>query len=159
MSNKYLKPVYKQVFDEDFDYGDFNNRLKMQKIVYMLQELGAPIGNYGFRWYKHGPYSQELLDDMFVLSGTPTASISFSSDVQKRIDIIKNLVSQGEHTDYPPHYWVECLASILYLQKYVFSSSASKETILNNLVQKKPHLSNSELNDKAYDLISASFIN
>lgn len=159
MSNKYLKPIYKQMFDKDFDYNDFDNRLQMQKIVYMLQELGAPIGNYGFRWYKHGPYSQELLDDMFGLSGTPTTPISFSSDVQKRIDTIKNLISQGNNTDYSTPYWVECLASILYLKKYVFSSSASKDAILNDLVQKKPHLLSKELNDKAYDLISTSFIN
>ena len=62
MANKFLLPVYKKVFGESFSYGRFEDRLKMQKMVYLLQEEGVNIGHYGFEWYKHGPYSQVLLD-------------------------------------------------------------------------------------------------
>lgn len=159
MPNKYLKPVYKQIFNKSFDYSDFDNRLQMQKIIYMLQELGAPVGDYGFRWYKHGPYSQELLDDMFLISSSPTTSVIFSYDAQKRIETIKSLVSQGEKTNYSTAEWVECLASILYLKKYIFPSSASKDSILDDLVKRKPHLKSQKSNEKAFDLISSNFIN
>ena len=56
MANKFLLPVYKKVFGESFSYGRFEDRLKMQKMVYLLQEEGVNIGLYVFDWYKYGPY-------------------------------------------------------------------------------------------------------
>ena len=157
MANKYLDTVYQQVFDKAFDYSEFDNRLEMQKVIYMLQELGAPIGNYGFRWYKHGPYSQELLDDMYVIPTTCSNSISFSVDAQKGIQSVKNIINIGKDSIYGSANWAECVASILYLRKYVFSSSAKEDDILEELKERKPHLSDDTLNEKAYNLVNEYF--
>lgn len=157
MANKYLSAVYNQIFGKIFDYGEFDNRLEMQKVIYMLQELGAPIGNYGFRWYKHGPYSQELLDDMYVISPKYSNNISFSVDTQKSIQSVKNIIDVGKDSTYGSANWSECVASILYLRKYVFPSSTKESCILEELKERKPHLSDDALNQQAYNLVSECF--
>jgi uncharacterized protein YwgA len=40
------------------------DRLKLQKTVYLLQSCGLNLG-YGFSWYRYGPYSQELVYDAY----------------------------------------------------------------------------------------------
>ena len=53
MANRYLLPVYKILYGRNFSYSDFDQRMEMQKAVYLLQDMGVPIGDYGFRWYLH----------------------------------------------------------------------------------------------------------
>ena len=40
------------------------DRLKLQKTIYLLQANGLQLG-YGFSWYKYGPYSQDLVQDAY----------------------------------------------------------------------------------------------
>jgi hypothetical protein len=40
------------------------DRLKLQKTIYLLQGCGLNLG-YGFSWYRYGPYSQELVYDAY----------------------------------------------------------------------------------------------
>ena len=56
MSNIYIAPVYKEIYGKEFT-ASFDHRMEMQKAVYLLTEMGVPVGNYGFYWYLHGPYS------------------------------------------------------------------------------------------------------
>lgn len=149
--NSYILPVYKSVFGENFDHNTFNCRLKMQKMVFILQELGTSLGNYGFRWYKHGPYSQSLLDDMYI--ATANKPIIFSEDSESNIKKLANMMEDTH--GYKQHEWAECLASLLYLKKYILSSSAKSDEIIEALVKRKPHLNNSEANKAAYNLIAS----
>jgi uncharacterized protein YwgA len=41
-------------------------RLKLQKIVYLLQAYGMQLG-YGYIWYKYGPYSHDLVSDAYAV--------------------------------------------------------------------------------------------
>lgn len=45
---------------------NLENRLKLQKTVYLLQAYGLQLG-YGFGWYKYGPYSQDLVRDAYTV--------------------------------------------------------------------------------------------
>lgn len=40
------------------------NRLVLQKTIYLLQAYGLRLG-YGFSWYRYGPYSQDLVYDAY----------------------------------------------------------------------------------------------
>jgi hypothetical protein len=33
-------------------------------MIYLLQESGTSLGDYGFLWYKYGLYCQALTNDM-----------------------------------------------------------------------------------------------
>ena len=80
MANRSLLPVYKMLYGRNFHYVNFDQRLEMQKAVYLLQDMGVPIGDYGFRWYQHGPYSQNLQDDMYYEDGHTCAKLQLSKE-------------------------------------------------------------------------------
>lgn len=154
MANKFLLPVYKKVFDEDFSYSSFDKRLKMQKMVYLLQEEGVNIGHYGFDWYKHGPYSQVLLDDMYMENERECVQLSYTPEAEKRIECLKKIFDDIEAQEqYGIKNWTECLASIHFLVNKELGSNTSEKEVLCELVKRKPHLNNYNLNSKAYHLL------
>ena len=154
MSNSYLLPVYKEIYHETFSYDSCDKRMKMQKAIYLLQEMGAPVGDYAFFWYKHGPYSQDLQDAMYAAtcSGMSTLHVTFSADMNSAVQKIAELLNKK--VSYSSSHWAECLASLHYLQTNIFSASASPEEIVGELQKRKPHLSNKTLNLEALRLVS-----
>lgn len=58
--------ILKLVPNADFKMDGFNDRLRLQKIVYMLQAFGVYLG-YGFSWYFRGPYCTSLARAGFEL--------------------------------------------------------------------------------------------
>ena len=44
-------------------------RLKLQKTIYLIQAYGLKLG-YGFSWYRYGPYSQDLVYDAYAVLGS-----------------------------------------------------------------------------------------
>ncbi len=62
------------------------DRLKLQKTIYLLEEYGMNLG-YGFGWYKYGPYSSDLVQDAYSVLyaeseryNQETANWEFSDD-------------------------------------------------------------------------------
>lgn len=51
---------------EDFTMARFEDRLKLQKTIYLLQAFGVHIG-YDYNWYLRGPYCSNLAANGFVL--------------------------------------------------------------------------------------------
>lgn len=154
MSNAYLLPVYKGIYHEAFSYDSFEKRMKMQKSIYLLQEMGAPVGDYAFFWYKHGPYSQDLQDDMHTAgcAGTSASHVAFSADMTSAIQKVTALLNRK--VEYSSSHWAECLASLHYLQTNIFSASASSSEITDELQRRKPHLNNKSLNLEALRLVT-----
>lgn len=149
MAKELLKPVYKQVYGEEFKASSFETRMEMQKAIYILQEAGIRVGDYDFLWYKHGPYCQSLQDDILCLNGIPHVAIKYSEDAKEVIERVKKVFNMK--VEYPRSAWVECLASLQYLRANIFSLNASKEEIVDNLMTKKPHLNDRNINLKALD--------
>ncbi len=141
MANYLLKPVFKSIFDRDFRPDVFEDRMEMQKAVYLLQNMGISVGDYRFMWYKHGPYSQTLQNDILNLYGVDDIDINFSADAKKEIDILKSVIFK-EGLEYNESQWVECLGSLHYIKENLLPSSAGDETVLKELKNRKPHLSN-----------------
>ena len=157
MANRYLIPVFKKLFDSDFSYFDFNNRMEMQKGIYLLQDMGVPIGDYGFRWYLHGPYSQSLQDDMYYESGRPEATIALSEENAACIRKLHDIIHSPSRGPYSISAWVECLASIRYLKENILCRVATEDEIITKLTQKKPHLDNPDVNHTAYQYVESLF--
>ena len=157
MANKYLLPIFKKLYGCDFSYGNFDQRLEMQKAIYLLQDMGVPVGDYGFRWYQHGPYSQSLQDDMYYESGRQCESICLSKEHADSIEKLRQLIDSKEKNNYTTSQWVECLASLHYLRENLLSFSATKEDIVSALEKRKPHLSNHNTNLSALQLVEELF--
>ena len=141
MANYLLKPVFKSIFDRDFQPNVFEDRLEMQKTVYLLQNMGISVGDYKFMWYKHGPYSQILQNDILNLQSVGDINIDFSADAKREIRTLKNAVFK-EGLEYNLSQWVECPGSLQYIKESLLPSSAEEGTVLNELKNRKPYLNN-----------------
>lgn len=148
MSNSLLATVYCDVYQERFSSTDFSKRVKMQKLVYLLQEAGISLGDYSFFWYKHGPYCQKLQDDILYSNFTNNEEIHYSDNAYRTISKFKDLFQIK--TDYNQIHWVECLASLQYLRSNVFAYDAKPKDIISKLESLKPHLNNTEVNNLAF---------
>lgn len=157
MANKYLLPVFNEIYGENFSYADFNQRMEMQKAIYLLQDMGVPVGDYGFRWYLHGPYSQSLQDDMHYEDGRSYIKPTLSKEYADSIQQLHELVISNRRGKYSVSNWVECLASLHYLRKNVLSFNASDREVVEELEKRKPHLNDHDVNMVAYQLIEGLF--
>lgn len=148
--NKYILPVYEIIFETKFEHDETNCRIKMQNTIYLLQELGTSLGDYGFRLSGTGVYSASLAEDM--QDDNPNGEIRFSNDSRKNIDRVKTLIASPN--DYNQQEWTECLAYMLYLRKYVLPSNSDMNHVLESFTTRKPHLNNENANKTAYALTS-----
>lgn len=143
-----LKELYRKVYDEPFCYDDFNKRIKLQKAVYLLENMGVYVGDYSFTWNTYGPYSLELDSDAYNCNVTVEQEVGFSEKAEKGLAKIRSYAEQD--VAYPCHYWMECIASILYL-KNVFRYKGSE--IIIRLQKDKPYLSDDVTNNRALSIV------
>lgn len=155
MINESLRSIYKDVYGEQFSSGNFSHRMKMQHLIYLLQEAGISIGDYNFHWYKHGPYSQQLQNDILVTNENVDHNIRYSESAQHIIHILADLLHHPVY--YPPDHWVECLASLEYLKRYVCTHDASDDLVIRELIKRKPHLNNIVANKSALEVLRREF--
>lgn len=157
MANRYLLPVYETLYGRKFSYTNFEQRMEMQKAVYLLQDMGVPVGDYGFRWYQHGPYSQRLHDDMYYENGRGCRAINLSKEYNESINRLRDVIHNKAGKAYSISNWVECLASLHYLSENLLSFSASKEDVVRELETRKKHLNDHETNLSAFSLVEGLF--
>lgn len=157
MANRYLLPVYKALYGRDFSYADFDQRMEMQKAIYLLQDMGVPVGDYGFRWYLHGPYSQSLQDDMHYESGRTCAELTLSKEYAERIARLHDVIHSEAKGSYSISHWVECLASLHYLSENLLGFDADEEEVIGELEKRKQHLNDHNTNVAAYSLVEGLF--
>jgi uncharacterized protein YwgA len=92
---------------------DFSVRLVFQKVAYLVQEAGIPLG-YDFGWYVSGPYSTSLADDGYEIS-----RMKIGTEQKIRIDSnvagkIAKLFKDINIADTKAPYQLELLASLLF---------------------------------------------
>ena len=106
-------------FYNSFNMKTFENRLKIQKIIYLMQAYGLNIG-YTYGLYLYGPYSTELTRDAFSMPDfTCIKKIAFSNkEDQKKFNSFIRFM--GDRKEDP--LWLEIAASVHLLRKnYGFS--------------------------------------
>ena len=145
-----IHAVFKEIFGQEANFYEFDDRLKAQKAVFLLQELGVSCGDYSFGWYKHGPYSQQLQNTL-ISPYSEQADISFSDAGKSAIGKVKAMLNVP-HADYSDATWLEAIGSIRYL-KARWYQTATKDSILKKLSELKPNLDNNDLNVIAYDAL------
>ena len=157
MANRILLPVYKMLYEKGFSYSNFDQRMEMQKAIYLLQDMGVPVGDYGFRWYQHGPYSQRLHDDMYYESGRLCHSLTLTKEYAESIERLHDVIHHQAGKVYSTSNWVECLASLHYLRENLLDFNSSEETVVCELERRKSHLCDHSANISAYRLVEGLF--
>lgn len=64
-----LVAYFEEALDWEFNVDEFDDRLKMQKLVYFARECGLDAP-YNYNIYRHGPYSPALAEDYYEISGS-----------------------------------------------------------------------------------------
>jgi hypothetical protein len=95
------------------------DRLRLQKTVYLLQTYGLRLG-YGFSWYRYGPYSQELVYDAYRSLhaekdkyAQQAKSLRFSANTETWLTRFKETLGQG----LDDAKQLELLASVSFVRK------------------------------------------
>lgn len=83
-------------FDVDFSMSTFNERLRLQKIIYLLQTFGIYLG-YDFSWHIRGPYCSILATNGFALRDIydkipPNKARFENPSVQKKFEKFQNFI-------------------------------------------------------------------
>jgi len=114
----------------------FQNRLKLQKTVYLLQAFGIYLG-YEYNWYLYGPYSPGLARDAYEVSPRLglLEPVRFADDeTEMRFQVFTEFL--GEYKDDPQ--WLELVASLHMLNR-VYEGKNQKD-IFRRMAKKQPYL-------------------
>lgn len=142
-----LKEIYYEIYEEKFNYEDLKDRIKMQKSIYILENMGISVGDYSFSWNKYGPYSLQLDSDAKRCINEGEHNVVFSKEAKGVFSRIRGLISQS--IEYSVENWLECITSLHFLRcilKY------DEGCIIDELVKRKPHLNSAKANKKALEI-------
>ncbi|MFB0523988.1 MAG: hypothetical protein ACETVZ_00480 [Phycisphaerae bacterium] len=101
-----------------FKIDTFEDRLILQKAVYLAQAIGVNLGYY-YQWYLHGPYCPSLTRDEYAVAGElawdfdESKGWTLDKTSQSLLENLEGLVAQGEQKNRGRK--LELLASIHFL--------------------------------------------
>ena len=130
-----LHSLFKSFTGKNIDMTLFNDRLRFQKIIYIMISVGIKL-QYQFGWHLRGPYSSSLASDGFKLSNQEDQFIDIRfripQDYQKKIEDVRELLSNDiSNTDK-----LELYSSILYITTTY--GKISDEDIIEHVKNRKP---------------------
>lgn len=111
--------ILKQIQDSDFSMNTFQDRLKFQKMIYLLQAFNVYLG-YDFSWYLRGPYCPVLTTNGFTLqeiyNEIPDEQTKFRDpSVQKRFEKFQKFVKDKGTDELEIAASIHCLKHIAVL--------------------------------------------
>lgn len=126
------------------DMENFDERLRLQKIVYLLWAYGISLG-YGFNWYVRGPYSPKLASDGYALDDElfeRGSRIRFNNEktVVESLNKFKEILGEKINDS----LYLEILASLHYIKKVAFGGRNNFAGISKWLTSQKPYLKDVE---------------
>ena len=140
--------------------GKFDERLLLQKSVYLLQGAGVHLG-YRYRWYLRGPYSTDLASDVFFLAGQKQSvtqelvSWELDAESKARIARVKEMLSGKELVKLVRR--LELLASVLYLVRTRQASAGTPARISEILKANNKPFEEAEVVEALGQLIQYGF--
>lgn len=114
----------------------FDSRIKLQKLVYLSDSFGIPLG-FDFTWYVYGPYSPQLTKIMFEKETGVSNDINKIPHLENILLKLKEFLGDDMHSGDN----LELIASLHYLCSVYPTPHNSKEEIISTLCEEKPKFS------------------
>lgn len=111
----------------------FDSRVKLQKLVYLSESFGIPLG-FNFTWYVYGPYSPQLTKIMFDKETGDSNKINKITNIEKSILKLKEFLGEDIHSKDK----LELIASLHYICSLYETPNDSKPEIIKTLCNEKP---------------------
>ena len=120
----------------------FNDRLRLQKIAFLSQEMGVN-GGFNFTFYHYGPYSPPLTKILF--KGVDTNSfgegITLSEPETQSVELMQELL--GDNMNSPHH--LELFATAWYLLPSRELVDVDIQSLVETIVEAKPRFNQDEV--------------
>lgn len=117
---------------ESVPIATFNQRLIIQKSIYLAQVAGVDLGYY-YRWYLRGPYSPSLTSDIFGIKAELDAGFDDSKGWSLDEDSVRRTKKLGrimpKEAEAPRAKQLELLASAHFLIDHQQVPEASGEAV------------------------------
>jgi uncharacterized protein YwgA len=114
------------------DMKPFSTRLRIQKILYLLQELGLQTG-WKFGWYVRGPYSPDLAHELFEHHEKGTRDSKVQDDERKALEKFREKFGTSPLSAQQ----LEAAAAVVYVAKSTRLRSAA---LVAAVSKQKPYL-------------------
>ena len=101
-----------------FQINTFEDRLILQKAVYLAQAAGVNLGYY-YHWYLYGPYSPSLTRDEYAIGyelsqdADDSEGWKLDDESAERLKKLQNLIPKGDRSEVRQK--LELLASVHFL--------------------------------------------
>jgi uncharacterized protein YwgA len=95
---------------------DFEDRVRTQKTIYLLQVLGIDL-RFRFSWYLRGPFSRSLSHAVYQIDETVkerASELSLRPQVMPVVEKVKEIIAQKPDS-LDETRWLELVASVHYL--------------------------------------------
>jgi len=134
----------------DFNKDSFDDRLRLQKYVYIARFLGLDHG-YRFSGYLRGPYSPDLAKDYYTLSESDELKVSKEDylhslenfNAEKFLDIVSEKSSR----------WLELATTVLYFWE-IYRSVHSGEELANRVIDKVSQIKSRASRDEVSEIFA-----
>ena len=127
-----------------FKVNIFNNRLKLQKYVFLARKYGFNL-RYSYNLYIHGPYSPQLADDYYALGESAIEPEKITLDE----GFIKLIRKKSE-------WWLELASTVVTVSERY--KGMEDKTIIKLMRNSKPFASEGEIGDVILKLRKANVI-
>jgi len=117
-----------------------DDRKALQKAIYLAQEAGLDFG-YPYGWHQVGPYSSQLAEDYqeaayASAAGTLGIIRPLRKQYRTSLESLRPVLEPPTDVQLSKTQWLELLASLHFLRKYVGQSEKEAHATLHR--QKRP---------------------
>ncbi len=137
-----INAIFRFFFGENLNMREFEPRLKVQKIMYLLTASGYDTG-YKQTWYVRGPYSPVLSTDAynatFMIEKNELPPFELSDDEKTKFGVLKD--SFADYLDDADQ--LELLVSLLYVLKVEINDISEASAALKS---RKPWFTDEQIN-------------
>ena len=134
----------------DFNLDEFNDRLRLQKIIFLARKLGYDLG-YSYNWYARGPYSPSLTRMLFSANEQEQLHIEDLQLTRDEKEIVGQL-REFLQDDVSNPRSLELLASVWYFLRRRPYTRKERNDFIDKIVQLKPEYTRDEV-EEAYQRI------
>lgn len=141
-----LSVIFEKVYGREFRKEDLDDRVMLQKAVFLLREFGVSCGRYDFVWDHFGPFSPDLSDDM-KKEPVDNEDVEFTDKAERVMARLNKLFS--DPGEYSVRCWAEAIASLRYLMTHMYPLYSEEKTISKLEEMKSESLSKHSENIRA----------
>ncbi len=151
-----IRHLFNKLMDEELTLDEYDNRLKLQKAVFLLQEAGLPF-NYYFSWYIKGPYSATLTKDVYEFMESKAAAVDEKPELTKTEEDLaakmrKTFVNELKDTN-----TLELLGSLVYIRNS--EGVRDMKALVETLYSRKPRFSKKQITEMAEKVEASKLFN